>query len=147
MSFRASVPFSTTLLALRGLVRSSTMRSGEFVDVPEIDLDGVGEDLGDPGLPRDDDGHAIHGLERGDAEGLAHRGHDEDVAHGEELVALVGAEEAGEVEIILQAQARGLLDHAGEQVAGAGHDEAHVLGGLEHAGGGLEEVLRGPSGW
>jgi hypothetical protein len=58
---------------------------GHFVDIPEVDLEGVAEDLGDAALLGDENGYIMgEGFERGDAEGLGDGGHDVEVGHLED---------------------------------------------------------------
>src|SRR4051812_9095707 len=115
---------------------------GHLVDVPEVDLEGVVEDLADAGLFADDDGDVVtHGLERGDAEGLGDGGHDVEVGHLEHALDVGAAEEAGEQYLVTDAHGGGHLDGSADHVAGAGHDELDVVHDLEDLLGGGEEVL------
>src|SRR3954470_8859508 len=101
---------------------------GHFVDVPEVDLQGVGEDFGDAGLFGDDDGDVVgHGFEGGDSEGFGDAGHDVEVGHFEDFFYVGAAEETGEEDFVSDAHGGGHFDGAADHVAGAGHDEFDVV--------------------
>ena len=101
------------------------------------------ENFGDAGLFGDDDRDVVaHRLERGDAERLADAGHDVKVGHLEDFFDVAAAEEAGEQDLVADAHCRGHLDGAADHVAGAGHDELHVVHHLQHFLGRGQEIFR-----
>ena len=116
---------------------------GHFIDVPEVNFQGIAKDFGDAGLFADDDGNmVIESFEWSDAERLGNAGHDVQAGHTESTVHFISAKKTGEEDLVADAHFGGHFDDSAGHVAGAGDDEFDVVHDVENFAGGGDEVVR-----